>query len=64
LHVLEDVEARLESLEQQVRALTQADPYRAPVQYLHCLKGIDTLGALTLVVQTQDFRGFMEPRPT
>jgi len=60
LHALEDVEARLASLEQQVLALAQTDPYRAPVQYLRCLKGIDTLGALTLVVETQDFRRFHE----
>ena len=60
LHALEDVEARLETLEQQVLALAQTDPYRVPVQYLRCLKGVDTLGALTLMVETQDFRRFHE----
>jgi transposase len=58
LHALEDAEDRLETLDQQVLALAQADAYRVPVQYFRCLKGIDTLGAITLLVETQDFRRF------
>jgi transposase len=58
LHALEDTEDRLETLDQQVLALAQADSYRVPVQYFRCLKGIDTLGAITLLVETQDFRRF------
>lgn len=58
LRALEDAEARLDSLDQQVLALAQTEPYRLSVQYLRCLKGIDTLGALTLAVETQDFRRF------
>src|SRR5206468_13123478 len=55
---LEEADARLESLNQQVLALAQTDPYRIPVQYLRCCKGIDTLGAVTVLVETQDFRRF------
>lgn len=58
LHALEDAEDRLETLDQQVLSLAQADAYRVPVQYFRCLKGIDTLGAITLLVETQDFRRF------
>ncbi len=60
MHALEDVETRLESLDQQVLALAQTDPYRTPVQYIRCLKGLDTLGAITLQVETQDFWRFEE----
>lgn len=58
LRALEEVEARLEIVNQQILDLAQQEPYRLPVQYLRCLKGIDTLSALTLVVETQDFRRF------
>jgi transposase len=58
MRALEDAEARLESLDQQVLALTQTAPYRTPVQYLRCFKGIDTLSAVTLAAETQDFRRF------
>jgi transposase IS116/IS110/IS902 family protein len=58
MRALEDADARLEDLGQQVLALTQTAPYRTPVQYLQCFKGIDTLSAVTLAVETQDFRHF------
>jgi transposase len=58
LRALEEVEARLETADQQILDLAQQEPYRLPVQYLRCLKGIDTLSAVTLVVETQDFRRF------
>ena len=61
LHALEDAEGRLETLDQQVLALSQTACDRVPVQYLRCLKGIDTLGAITLLVETQDFRRFPDP---
>lgn len=55
---LEEAVDRLESLNQQVEELAQREPYRTPVQFLCCLKGVDTLSALTLVVEAQDFRRF------
>jgi transposase len=58
LRALEEAEARLETLDRQVLALADTTPYRVPVQYLRALKGIDTLGALTLCVETQEFRRF------
>jgi transposase len=59
---VEDAEARLQTLDQQVATLAQEEPYRTPVQYLRCLKGIDTLSALTLVVETQAFPRFAQAR--
>ncbi len=58
LRALEDAEARLESLDQQVLDLAHMGPYRTAVQYIRCLKGLDTLGAMTLAVETLDFRRF------
>lgn len=60
MHAVEDVESRLESLDQQVLTLAQTAPYQVPVQYIRCLKGLDTLSALTLQVETQDFWRFAE----
>lgn len=59
---LEDTEAHLHTLDQQVAELAQQAPYRTPVQYLRCLKGIDTLSALTLAVEAQGFPRFAQAR--
>ncbi len=58
LRAFEETEARLESIDKQILEVAQGDPYRIPVQYLRCLKGIDTLSAVTLMVETQDFQRF------
>lgn len=58
VRALEEAQARLDTLDQQLQDMAQQEPYRIPVAYLRCLKGIDTLSALTLVVETQDFRRF------
>lgn len=55
---LAETDARLADLDQALAELAHQDPYRTPVAALRCLKGIDTLSALTLVVETQDFRRF------
>ncbi len=54
----DEVLARLELLEQQTYDLAQQPAYRMAVSCLRSLKGLDTLGALTLVVEAQDFRRF------
>ena len=58
LRAVEELEARLAVLDQQIVDLAQQDPYRIPVQYLRCFKGVDTLSALTLVVEAQVFDRF------
>lgn len=55
---LAETDARLASLDQALATLAQQAPYQQPVQALRCLKGIDTLSALTLIVEVQDFRRF------
>lgn len=54
----DEAESRLETLEQQTYELAQQPAYRTAVSYLRTLKGVDTLGALTLAVEVQDFRRF------
>lgn len=58
----EEAEARLETLNQQILDLAQQVPYRVPVWYLRCLKGIDTLTALTLLVEAQALQRFESAR--
>lgn len=58
VRTVEEAQERVESLETQLQAVAQQAPYHEPVQALRCLKGIDTLSALTIMVETQDFRRF------
>ncbi len=51
LRAVEEAEARLESLDQQVLEFAQSGPYRTAVDYLCSLKGVRTLGAVTLAVE-------------
>jgi transposase len=58
MRALDDADGRLETLEQQTYDLAQQPAYRMAVNCLKTLKGIDTLGALTLAVEVHDFRRF------
>lgn len=58
----EEAEARLALLNQQVQDLAAKGPFEKIVQNLRCLKGIDTLSAVTMVVEAQDFRRFSKAR--
>jgi transposase len=55
---LSEMESRLETLDQRIEVLAEAEPYKTPVRYLRCLKGVDTLSAMTLVAEIQDFDRF------
>ena len=50
------------SLNTQVLELAQRPSYVAVVQGLRCLKGVDTLTAITVTVETEDFRRFGHAR--
>lgn len=62
VRALEESEARLTVLSQQVLDLAEREPYRMLVKSLRCLKGVDTLGAITLSVEAQEFRRFGKAR--
>lgn len=63
VRALVEAEARLQTLDQPVEERAHPDFYRTSVQDLRCLKGSDTLSALTLPVEAQEFRRF-ERAPT
>ena len=62
VRAVEEAECRLGVLNQQIEDLAKMEPYQKPVEYLRCLKGIDTLSALTLVVEAQHFQRFEKAR--
>ena len=59
---LEHCRQRLESLDRQVQSLAQSARYRAAVGVLRCLRGIETLTAITLLTEIFDFGRFDSPR--
>jgi transposase len=56
------VEQRLEDLDAQLAATAQTAPYREPVAWLRCFRGIDTLSAMLMLAELHDFRRFPSPR--
>jgi transposase len=62
LFTLEQALARLTELDREIETLAQAEPYREPVGWLRCFRGVDTLAAMILLVEIGDFRRFERPR--
>lgn len=67
--VFEDYLTAVEMLEERLRLLgakldevAATDPYREPVGYLRCFRGIDTVTAMTILAELHDFRRFNSPR--
>jgi transposase len=58
VHTVDLVDARIEHLEQAIRTTAAEGPWRTLVARLRCLRGIDTLTALALVVEIGDFVRF------
>jgi transposase len=58
LHALDLVDARIRALEQAIRESAEQDPWRELVGRLRCLRGVDTLTALSLVTEIGDFHRF------
>ena len=59
---VEQLEARLETVDAALVALAQTEPFRPPVGWLRCFRGIDTLTAITLVAELHDVRRFTSVR--
>jgi len=62
LFALEQALARLAELDKEIVALADTAPYRTPVGWLRCFRGIDTLSAMILVAEIVDFQRFRRPR--
>jgi transposase len=58
----QEADERLISLTDRVAELAGQEPYRILVKHLRCLKGIETLSALTLAVEGRDLRRFGSAR--
>src|SRR6266540_885620 len=58
LHTVDLVDRRVEALERAIREAAQQGPWHELVGALRCLRGVDTLTALGLVVEIDDFERF------
>jgi transposase len=50
------------SLEERIEAFSRTDPYREPVGWLRCFRGIDTVTAMTILAELHDFHRFRTAR--
>jgi transposase len=62
LLAIDHLEARLIALDRQLTDIAVQDPYREPVAWLRCFRGIDTLTAIMILAELHDFRRFASPR--
>lgn len=62
LLALDQIGARLDELDARLAELAQTPPYREPVGWLRCFRGIDTLTAISVLAELHDFRRFVSPR--
>jgi transposase len=62
LLAIEQVESRLGELDARLAEAAQTDPYREPVAWLRCFRGIDTLTAMLVLAELHDFRRFPSAR--
>jgi len=59
---ISQVEDRVHDLDRQIEAISQTEPYREPVGWLRCFRGIDTIIAMTILTEVNDFQRFQNPR--
>ena len=59
---VQQLEERQAQLDRQLEEFGGRDPYREPVAWLRCFKGIDTVTAVCLVAELHDFRRFRSAR--
>jgi transposase len=62
LFAVEQLLARRAELDREIEALAQQEPYRTPVGWLRCFRGLDTLSALGLLIEVGDFPRSPHPR--
>jgi len=62
LFALEQALAHQAELDKEIAARGEQPPYREPVGWLRCFRGIDTLSAMILLAEIVDFQRFTHPR--
>jgi transposase len=58
LLAIDHTEARLGALDARLAEIAETEPYREPVGWLRCFRGIDTLTAMLVLAELHDFRRF------
>src|SRR5258706_3025759 len=58
LLAIDHLEARLIELDTRLTEIAQTEPYREPVGWLRCFRGIDTLTAILILAELHDVRRF------
>src|SRR3989442_4240433 len=58
LLAIDHTEARLLELDARLAEIAEREPYREPVRWLRCFRGIDTLTAMLFLAELHDFRRF------
>lgn len=62
LHALTLADERVAALDVMIEEASKKEPYAAPVGWLRCCQGIDTLGAMVIVSELFDIRRFESAR--
>ncbi len=62
LLTMEQVTERIEELDRALAEVAASEPYAEQVGWLRCLRGIDTVVAMTLVAELHGFQRFVSPR--
>lgn len=62
LLAIDQVESRLAELDARLAETAQTEPYREPMAWLRCFRGIDTLTAMLILAELHDFRRCPTPR--
>jgi transposase len=62
LLAIDHTEARLLELDARLAEIADQEPYRTPVGWLRCFRGIDTLTAMLILAELHDFRRFGSAR--
>ena len=58
LLAIDHTEARLLELDARLAEIAEREPYREPVGWLRCFRGIETLTAMLILAELHDFRRF------
>ena len=62
MHALDLVDERLKALDAKLAAIATKEPFAAPVGWLRCFHGIDTVSAISIVAELHDIRRFESAR--
>jgi transposase len=62
LRAVEQLEERIEGLDEKLEQASQCEPYADAVGRLRCFRGIDTVTAVTIVAELHGFERFESPR--